>query len=172
MPSLEVTTKVLLPLLGVVGPVLALMGLPGTWLLLAVAGIAEWITDERLFSTVTIVGTIAVACAGEAWEFLSSSVRARRAGARRRGAAGALLGGIAGAILGTVLIPVPLIGTLVGGGLGAFTASTLLERTGGRDLGEAMRVGRAAATGQVLGVAGKFAAAVAVYLWIAVAVLA
>lgn len=162
--------QVLLPVLGLVGPLLAVMGLPGTWLLLALAGLAEWGTGPRLFSTGGVATAVALALAGEVWEFLASSSRARRAGAGRRGALGALAGGIAGAVAVTVLLPVPLVGTLVGGGLGAFVLSSLLERGGGRSTGEALRIGRAAAVGQVLGVAGKVAAAVAVYLLVLVEV--
>lgn len=163
-----IAVRILLPILGLAGPVLGLMGLPGTWLLLALAGGAEWITEPRLFSNGTVIAAVLIAVAGEAWEFLASSTTAKRAGAGRRGALGALAGGIAGAVLGTVLIPIPVIGTLVGGGLGAFALSSTLEREGGRDLKDALRVGRAAAAGQLLGVVGKAAAGVLVYLLITV----
>lgn len=161
--------QILLPLLGLVGPLLAAVGLPGTWLLLTLAGLAEWWTEPRLFSTPAILGAVLLAVLGEAWEFLASSTRARRAGAGRRGALGALAGGIAGAVLGTVLIPVPVAGTLIGGGLGAFALSTTLERSGGTELSDALRVGRAAAAGQLLGVLGKLLAAGSVYLLVVTA---
>lgn len=164
-----IAVRVLLPIVGLVCPLLGLMGLPGTWLLLALAGGAEWITEPRLFSGGTAIAAVLLAVAGEAWEFLASSTTAKRAGAGRRGAVGALLGGIAGALAGTLLIPVPIIGTLVGGGLGAFALSSALERDGGRDLGESLRVGRAAAAGQLLGVLGKTVAGVGVYVLLVVA---
>ena len=112
--------QIFLPLLGLAGPLLILLGLPGTWLLLMLAGVAEWITEPRLFGTLTLVSALVLAVAGEVWEAMASSVRARKAGAGRRGSIGALVGGIGGALLATMLIPVPLVGTLVGGGLGAF----------------------------------------------------
>ena len=164
-----IAVRVLLPIVGLACPLLGLMGMPGTWLLLALAGGAEWITEPRLFSNGTAVAAVLLAVAGEVWEFLASSSKAKRAGAGRRGALGALVGGIAGAIAGTLLIPVPIIGTLVGGGLGAFALSSALERDGGRDLGEALRVGRAAAAGQLLGALGKAAAGAAVYVLLVVA---
>lgn len=164
-----IAVRVLLPIFGLVCPLLGLMGLPGTWLLLALAGGAEWITEPQLFSAGTAVAAVLLAVAGETWEFLASSTTAKRAGAGRRGAVGALLGGIAGAIAGTLLIPVPIIGTLVGGGLGAFALSSTLEREGGRELGEALRVGRAAAAGQLLGVLGKTVAGGGVYVLLVVA---
>ena len=73
--------QILLPVLGLLGPLVILMGLPGTWLLLLLAGVAEWVTDPRLFDTVTLVSVLVLAVAGEVWEAMASSVRARRAGA-------------------------------------------------------------------------------------------
>jgi uncharacterized protein YqgC (DUF456 family) len=107
---------------------------------------------------------------GEVWEFVSGSVRAKRAGAGRRGALGAIAGGVVGAVLGTFLIPAPVIGTLLGGGLGAFAGAAGLERRGGRDLGESLRIGRAAGVGHALGLVGKLAAGVVVWVWVSVAV--
>ena len=169
--SATLACQIMLPVLGLAGPLLSLLSLPGTWLLLTLAGLAEWWTEPRLFSGTTIVSVLVLAALGELWEFAASSVRARRAGAGRRGSIGALAGGIAGAILGTVLIPVPIVGTLVGGGAGAFALSALLERSGGTPLTGAMRVGRAAAAGQLMGLAGKLALCAAVYLWLTVAVM-
>lgn len=161
--------QILLPLLGLVGPALVLLGLPGTWLLLALAGLAEWATPARLFSDTTLVGVIALAVLGEVWEFAAGSVHAKRAGAGRRGALGALGGGLVGALLGTFLIPAPLIGTLLGGGLGAFAGAAGLERRGGRDLRESLRIGRAAGVGHAIGLAGKLAASAVVWVWVSVA---
>lgn len=168
MPPL--VAQILLPVLGLVGPLLVLLGLPGTWLVVALAGAAEALTEARLFSNTTAMVVLGVAGLGEVVEFTSGSVRARRAGGRRRGAIGALVGGVLGAIAGTVLIPVPLVGSLAGGGLGAFAGAAALERDGGRDVREALRIGRAAGVGHMLGLAGKLAAGVFVWLWLSVAV--
>lgn len=161
--------QILLPVLGLLGPLVILMGLPGTWLLLLLAGVAEWVTEPRLFDTVTLVSVLVLAVAGEVWEAMASSVRARRAGAGRRGSIGALVGGIGGALLGTMLIPVPLVGTLVGGGVGAFAGSAGLERSGGTSAESAWRIGRAAAAGHLVGLLGKLLAGVTAYLWLVVA---
>jgi hypothetical protein len=63
-----------------------------------------------------------------------------------------------------------VIGTLLGGGLGAFAGAAGLERRGGRDLGESLRIGRAAGVGHALGLVGKLAAGVVVWVWVSVAV--
>ena len=149
---------------------LILLGLPGTWLVIASAALMEWATEPVLFHTATLATAVGLAVLGELWEFFASSVKARRAGAGRSGAVGALLGGLLGAIAGTLLLPVPVLGTLLGGGLGAFAGASLLEHGGGKELREALRVGKAAAFGHVFGMAGKLAAGVSVWLLLAVTV--
>ena len=94
--SLTLLCQIFLPIIGLAGPLLILLGLPGTWLLLSLVGLAEWITEPRLFGTPVLVTAVALAVAGEVWEALSSSIRARKAGAGRRGSIGALAGGIGG----------------------------------------------------------------------------
>ena len=169
MPVL--VAQILVILLNLLWVALVLLGLPGTWLAIATAALCEWATEPRLFHTGTLVAAVALGVAGELWELFASASRAKRAGARRSGALGALAGGIAGAIAGTLLIPAPILGTLAGGGLGAFAGASLAERGGGREMREALRVGRAAAVGHVLGMVGKLAAAVSVWLLLAAAVL-
>lgn len=164
--------RILLPIIGIGGPALVVMGLPGTWLLLALAGTAEGLTDARLFSSTTWIGVLLVALAGELWETLAASRQAKRAGAGRRGAWGALLGGIGGAVLGTIMIPIPILGTLIGGMTGAFVLAASLEHRGGKTLGQALRIGRSAASGQVRGMVGKLTCSVIVYVWLVVAVFA
>ena len=79
------------------------------------------------------------------------------------------MGGIGGALLGIMLIPVPLVGTLVGGGLGAFALSTGLERSGGTSADIAFTISRAAAAGHMVGLMGNLVAGVAVYAWLGTA---
>ncbi|MEX1024182.1 MAG: DUF456 family protein [Planctomycetota bacterium] len=170
MPVL--VAQIVLPLVGLVCLALVLIGLPGTWLLLVLAGVAEWLTEPRLFSDATVVAALVLALLGEAFEFFFSAAKAKSAGASHRGALGALAGGIFGAILGTFLLPIPLVGSLLGGGLGAFTGATLLERHRGRTFQDARRIGRAAGVGHALGLLMKFVAGAAVWLLLTVTVIA
>jgi len=148
---------------------LILIGLPGTWLMIATAALAEWWTEPQLFQPGVLIAAVVLAAAGELIEFLASAGGARRAGGTRAGAGGALLGGILGGIAGTFLIPVPLLGSLAGGALGAFLGSAVMEHRGGRTGREALRVGRGAAVGHVTGMLGKLSMGCAVWLLLAVA---
>ena len=49
-------------------PPLALVGLPGMWLALGIAGAAEYWTDTRLFSFETMIGCLTLAVLGEIWD--------------------------------------------------------------------------------------------------------
>jgi hypothetical protein len=108
---------------------LTVLTLPGNWLLLAVAGVAQaWTMSgggTPLYSWWTIAAAAVLALSGEALEAGMGAAGASAAGARRRGTWGAVIGSLAGAVVGTfVLAFIPLFGTLVGAlvgaGLGAF----------------------------------------------------
>jgi uncharacterized protein YqgC (DUF456 family) len=73
-------------------------------------------------------------------------------GMRARGTSfGGILAGIVGALLGTVIIPLPILGTLAGAALGAITVEYL---NAGRT--RALRAGASAAESYVLSIAVEF----------------
>lgn len=148
---------------------LVLLGLPGTWILLGSAALVDALTPADLFSARTIWMGVVLALLGEALEFFAGAQGAKRAGAGRRGTRGALIGGIAGAIVGGLLLPIPLVGSLVGATVGAFGLATWAEHGGGQSLPGALRAGGGAAAGQVTGMLLKFSVGVAVWLILTVA---
>jgi uncharacterized protein YqgC (DUF456 family) len=148
--------------------VLDLLGLPGNWLMVAGTLLVAWL-QPGMFSVPTLVAVVVVAAAGELLELLSGALGARKGGAGRRGAAGALLGGFVGAIVGTFMIPVPVVGSLIGACAGACLGAWSLEVSGGRDVGESFRAGVGAGVGRALGTLVKLAAGVLLWLIIAVA---
>lgn len=165
-----ILAQITLVVLNTLWVALILLGLPGTWLMIATAALVEWWTDDTLFHVATLGVAAGLGALGELIEFLASAGGAKRAGATKSGAMGALMGGIVGAILGTIFIPVPLLGSLAGGAMGAFAGSAMLEHGGGKELRDAMHVGRGAAVGHVLGMLGKLAMGVAVWVILTVAV--
>ncbi|UCF33172.1 MAG: DUF456 domain-containing protein, partial [Phycisphaerales bacterium] len=97
------------------------------------------------------------AVVGELIEFFASMVTAKKAGASRQAAWGALLGGFVGMFIFT--IPVPIIGTIIGAILGCFCGALIGETMAQRKLSESTRVGYFSALGFVLGMAAKLAIA-------------
>jgi len=144
---------------------MTLFGLPGNWLILALACVVTWLAPagNRLETGPVILGLLLLlAIAGETVEFVAGSAAAKGAGATRRGTVGALGGAFAGAILGAMVgLPLPIIGSAVaavlGGAVGALVGALALEFHGGRDLAASWRVGHAAFWGRLFGTLSKAA---------------
>lgn len=151
--------------------VLDVLGLPGNWLMVAGTLLVAWLRPG-MFSVWTLVAVLIVAAAGEALELLSGAFGARKGGAGRRGAVGALLGGFIGAVVGTFVIPIPVFGSLIGACAGACLGALGLEFGGGRDFGSSLRAGIGAGAGRALGTVIKLGAGVLLWLVIAVAAFA
>ncbi|MCK4871447.1 MAG: DUF456 family protein [Phycisphaerales bacterium] len=157
----------LVALLGLAGPILTIIGLPGTWLLVALMLLGR-LVDPPLFTWWTIGICASLALLGEVLEMASSAVAVRAGKGTRRGMIFAIIGGIIGAIVATPFPP-PIIATLVGGMLGAGAGAIIAELSTGRALGEATRTGGAAAAGKLAGTLSKSLIAVLMYVILAVA---
>lgn len=131
-----------------------LFGLPGTWLMVLCAVLAEWWMDEELFGTAFLATATGLALLGELLEFASSATGARQSGGSKRGAFLAITGGIIGGVMGTAL-PAPILGTLIGASAGAFAGSVLGDLWAGRRLDLSVRAGRGAALGRLWGTVSK-----------------
>ncbi len=156
-------------IVGVVGVALALIGLPGTWLILLAGVIVEYFRPET-FSWWTLgIGALLVIGA-EVAEFSAGAVGAKKAGGSKRAVWMAVAGGLAGGILGTFFIPIPIVGTIAGAAIGsgacAMTAELSIE---GRTMKDASRVGSGAAIGRTLATVFKGCFAVALMLLLTVA---
>ena len=110
-----------------------ILGLPGSWIMLALAVAIEWIDGWWLpdTSTTTFAWWLILVCGllavvGEILEFIAGVLGAKKGGASRRGMWGALIGGIGGAFLG-IAIPIPIIGSLIGAAIGTFAGAILGE---------------------------------------------
>jgi uncharacterized protein YqgC (DUF456 family) len=158
------------------------VGLPGTWLLLALAALVELgdgVVVRGDHAPITFgwraIGIgVGLAAVGEALEAAAGVLGAKWGGASRRGMVGAFLGGIAGAIVASPLIPIPLVGTLFGALLGTFGGALWAEWTAERRRSpdESLRAAGAAALGRLAGTVGKLAFGVAVWallVWTAIA---
>lgn len=152
--------------------------LPGTWVLLALAGLVEWLDrwwlppdDRQTFGWWVLGGCLALALAGEAIEFIAGVLGAKKGGASKRGLVGALVGGIAGIFLFTPLFFfVPFLGAFLGAVLGTFVGALIGELSDqSRTLGASMKPALAATIGRVIGTTSKVGIAMAMWLWLSVA---
>lgn len=160
----------LLVVVNLVWLLLVLFLLPGNWLMVATTAlVAWWQWEARMFSVPVLVVIVVVATSGEVVEFFAGMAGSKRAGGSRWGSAGALLGAILGALLGTALIPIPILGSLLGLGGGACLGACGLELLGGKKMDKAARIGAAAGVGQFLGTVCKFLLGVVIWIIVAVA---
>ncbi len=150
------------------------VGLPGVWIMLALAVAVEFADAfvTRVPETVTFGWALLGACAGlglvgEALEAVAGAFGTRMGGGTGRGMWGAILGGIVGAIALTILLPIPLVGTLIGAMVGTFVGAFVGEATGEasreRTHAENVRAALAATLGRLAGTAGK--TVVAAFVW-------
>jgi uncharacterized protein len=157
---------------------LVAVNLPGTWIMLALAVAIELL--DRFYLTadppVTFGWRIIIICAvlavlGEILEFISGALGTKFGGGTRRGMIWAVIGGIAGAILFTPVIPVPLIGTLIGALIGTFAGAMFGEITAAepRSVRGSIIPASGATFGRILGTLGKVCIAVAMWLTLSVA---
>jgi len=171
MTLLAMVLVALFALVGLACLVGVLVGLPGTWILLALAAGVE-LVDARLggpaetFGWELLLLGAGLALLGEIVEAVSGAVGARLGGASRRGMVGALLGGILGAIFFTPLLPVPVVGTLVGAVIGTFAGAWIGEATGParRTREETLRASVGAVLGSLFGRVGKLVPGIAVWV--------
>jgi len=144
-----------------VGVALTAVRMPGTWFLLGVAALYGWSTEGQAVTGGSLLLLALLAIVGEIVELLASAVAARKAGGSRRAAWGGLAGGVLGMVFLTFLVPIPLIGSMVGAIAGCFAGAAIAELSYRNHLGQSTRVGFFAALGMALGTAGKVAMALA-----------
>ena len=99
----------------IAGLLLLPFGLPGLWVMVLGVLACGWLTDFRTITAGLIIVVVGLAFAGEVLEAWLGFRFAERYGGSRRAGWGALIGGLAGAVIG---VPVPLIGSVVGGFVG------------------------------------------------------
>ncbi len=179
MEWLLYVVAVLFVLIGLGCLALVMLSLPGTWIMLGVAGLIEYLDrfylpegDRQTFGWWVLGVCVALAVLGEVIEFAASALGAKKSGSSRRGLIGALIGGVVGVFLFTpLLFFIPLIGSLVGAALGAFAGAFLGELSAERaTLKGSVRPATGAAIGRMAGTTGKLA--VTVVVWVVLSISA
>lgn len=168
MQWMDVAAISVVILTALLGLLLTLLTLPGTWLMVLAAPLMN-LWQPGMFDWKTISTLAALALLGEAFEMLSGAAGAKKVGGGGKAATGAIVGGIVGAILGT-FIPIPIVGTIVGAVLGAGGGAALAERHwNNKSWNDAARIGTGAAVGRLAAVVvkGSLAAIMAIIMIVA-----
>ncbi len=173
---LTIVVGILFAVLGAALAAISILGLPGTWLVIALAAGVDlvellWRADDPpTFGVWSLALAIGLAIVAELVEFLAGAAGAKAGGASRRGTIGSVVGGLVGGLLGTFLIPIPLVGTLLGAALGAAGGALVGEMSrDGVKLQETIRPATGAAAGRVAGTIIKIAFAAGIWLQLTVA---
>lgn len=191
MEWIQYLVATLFCLLGIGCLVLVALSLPGTWIMIALAAIIEALDSYYLggpspstFGWGAIGACAGLAAIGEGLEVMTGAAGVKAGGGSKRGMWGAMLGGFAGAIIFTPLIPIPVIGTLLGALIGTFLGALIAETSrkkevdqaapGDQSKGEALKRDLKAASGATVGrLLGTIAkTALAVCVWVSLSVLA
>lgn len=137
------------------GWILAVLGLPGLWLIALFHVVYGWVTGWQLYvGWQSVVTLLALATLAEVLEFTLAAAGSRAAG----GSVWSMIGAIAGGLIGSIVflpLPVPVLNTLLGACIGAFAGAAAIEYLVRRDHRHALRVGRDAFKGRVWGMVAK-----------------
>jgi uncharacterized protein YqgC (DUF456 family) len=145
------------------------IGVPGTFIIVAVAFIYAWATGFAAVHWSTLGWLLLLAVIGEGIEFLAASVAASGTRPSRRVTIGALVGALIGGIVGTPILFG--IGSLLGALAGAFLGAALAVQSEGGSLRESVATGFAALKGRLLGFVVKAALGAAMVIIVVVAAL-
>ena len=158
-----------LALVALLGLLLTAIGLPGTWIFLAVASAVALFDPASPVAWWSIIAGVVLGLIAEAIEWVTASRYARKYGGSPRAAWGALIGGIAGAIVG---FPVPLFGPLFGAVLGTVLGALVAEYSVSGIAGGAERVAWGAMIGRIVATVAKLGFGVVIAVLVIVAALA
>ena len=137
----------------VAGLALAVVNLPGLWLMALAAGVYAAVSHFQFVTVKVVVVLLGLALVAEIIDTLSAGAGAKRAGASRRGLIGAVIGGLVGALFFS--LPIPVIGTVAGLCIGTFAGALIAELTAGKEMGQSMLIGVGAVKGRLLGILFK-----------------
>ena len=156
---------ILLLALYLTGLLLNILGLPGLWLMVTAHAVFGWATGWGVYvgwpSLLILVG---LGLCAEIVEFVAGAAGSKSAGGSRRSMAGAITGGFVGGIAFTFLVPIPVVGSILGALVGSAIGASGLEVTRTRDWRKLTRVGIGAAKGRLIGIIAKTGFGIAMFI--------
>ena len=178
MEWIDYLAATIFTLLGAACLLIVVIGLPGTWIMIALAVVLEFLQplwapagSPWMFSIWIFVAVVLIGALGEFLEFIASAFGAKKGGASNKGMVGALIGGVLGAIIGTfVFWFIPIVGSLVGALLGCAAGAIIRELSGAPDtkMKDTLKPAAGAVVGRILGTLAKLPCALAVWVILSV----
>jgi uncharacterized protein YqgC (DUF456 family) len=156
-------------LFALAGLVSLIFGLPGNFVILGGSLLYAWYGGFHEITLNIILILIALALAGELFEFLLGILGAKKYKSSNRAVVGSIIFGIVGGIVGA-----PFFfgaGAVIGAFAGAFAGAIVIELTQGKKLEEALRSGWGAFIGRVAGTVSKGAIGITMIVLTVTAVL-
>lgn len=111
-----------------VGVVLSCLSISGTWLVVAAAALAAFLSGAEFPGLWSVVIFAVVSLLVEVAEAVSGAWGVKKRGGSALAGLGALLGGFAGLFVGAAVIPIPIVGSLIGMVAVSFIVVYAIER--------------------------------------------
>ena len=115
-------------LLCLIGLLLSCLSISGTWLVLLATMIASWINWPGFPGWITPAVFLVICLTVEFLEFIAGKWGVAKRGGSNAAGWAALGGAFLGSIAGSILIPIPLLSSLIGMLLGSFGAAFAVEQ--------------------------------------------
>jgi uncharacterized protein YqgC (DUF456 family) len=157
----------LIALLCVVGLLLSCLTLSGTWLIVLAAVLASWWSGPEYPGWSLVAIFLGIAIAVELVEWFASAWGVQKRGGSKWAGFAALAGGIGGLFLGTAVIPVPIIGSLVGMTAGSFALAYAVEKHRLKVHDHALHIAWGTVTARVLVLFMKVGVTLGMIVWLA-----
>jgi len=154
------------------GVVLSCLSISGTWLVVLAAALAAILSGPAFpgWWTVILFALLSAGC--EAFESVAGVWGVTRRGGSGWAGFAAVVGGLLGMILGGVVIPIPVLGSLVGMLAGSFALAYVAERHRLKRADHAAHIARGAVVARIMVMLVKLGATLAMILWLAIGTIA
>ncbi len=154
-----VILHIILWVLCITGIIMSCVSFTGLWVISIAAILAAWLSGPEFPGWLTVLLFLVLASMTEIIEALAGHWGVTRRGGSRTAGLAAVIGGLLGMVAGS-LIPIPIIGPLLGICIGSFGFAYLVERRRMRTHQEAANIARGALIARVAVIVFKVATSI------------
>jgi len=152
-------------LFGIVAIVLSVIGISGTWVVIASMIIFKILEQSVFPSWWLILFFTGVAGFVELIEFISGKLGVKKYGGSKKAETAGLISGIIGGLFGGFLVPIPIVGSLIGMLIISFIGVYYFEYKEIRDRSKAAYVAWGSVVGRVFVVVLKLFTTLVMFVW-------